>query len=141
LYAKFSKCKFWLSKVAFLGHIVSNEGVSVDLQKIEAVMNWSRPKNPTEVRSFLGLAGYYHRFVQNFSKVATLLTNLTRKVTTYEWTEQCKEAFQELKKRLTSASILALHTADKDFVVYSDALRSGLGCVLMQDGRIKAYGS
>ena len=84
LYAKFSKCEFWLETVAFLGHVVSSKGVSVDPQKIEAVANWPRPKNPTEVRSFLGLAGYYRRFVQDFSKIATPLTNLTRKVTKYE---------------------------------------------------------
>jgi len=73
LYAKFLKCKFWLNKVAFLGHVVSNEGVSVDPQKIDAVMNWPRPKNPMEVSTFLGLEGYYHRFVQKFSKIATPL--------------------------------------------------------------------
>jgi len=78
-------------------HVVSNEGVSVDPQKIEAVINWFRPKNPTEVRSFLGLTGYCRRFVQNFSKIATPLTNLTKKVTKYEWTEECEEAFWELK--------------------------------------------
>jgi len=93
LYAKFSKCEFWLEKVAFQGHVVSSEGVSVDPQKIKAVTNWPRPKNPTEVRSFLGLAGYYRRFVQDFSKIATPLTNLTRKVTKYEWTEKCEKAF------------------------------------------------
>jgi len=121
-----------LSKVAFLGHEVSNEGVSVGPQKIEVVTNWPRPKNPTKAISFLGIAGYYRRFVQNFSKIAILLTNLTRKVTKYEWTEQYEGAFQELKKRQTNAPILALPTADKDFVVYSNASRSGLGCVLMQ---------
>ena len=79
LYAKFSKCEFWLAKVAFLGHVVFSEGVSVDPQKIEAVVNWPRPKNPTEIRNFLGLAGYYRRFVQDFSKIVTSLTNLTRR--------------------------------------------------------------
>jgi len=141
LYAKLLKCKFWLRKVAFLGSVVSNEGVSVDLQKIEVVTHWPRPKNPTEVRSFLGLAGYYRRFVQNFSKISTPLTNLTRKVTKYEWTEQCVEALQEFKKRLISASILASPTTDKDFVVYSYASRSRLGCVLMQEGCVIAYAS
>jgi len=124
-----------------LGHVVTNEGVSMDPQKIEAMTNWPKPKNPTEVRSFLGLVGYCHRFMQNFSKIATPLTNLTKKVTRYEWTEQCEEAFQELEKRLTSALILALPTTDKDFEVYSDASRSGLGCVLMQEGRLIAYAS
>jgi len=124
-----------------LGHVVSNEGVSVDPQKIEAVTNWPRLKNPTEVRSSVGLVGYSRRFVQNFSKIATPLTNLTRKVTTYEWTERYEEAFQELKKRRTSAPILALPTTDREFVVYSDASRNGLGCVLMQKGSVIAYTS
>ena len=103
--------------------------------------NWPRPKNPTEVRSFLGLAGYYRRFVKNFSKIATSQTNMTRKVIRYESTEQSEEAFQEPKRRLTSALILALPTTDKDFVLYSDASRSGLQCVLMQEGRVIAYAS
>ena len=90
---------------------------------------------------FCDLAGYYRRFVQKFSKIATPLTNLTRKITTYEWTKKCEEAFQELQKRLTSAPILALPIADQDFVVYSDASKNGLGCVLMQDGRVIAYAS
>jgi len=124
-----------------LGHVVSNEGVSVDPQKTEAVTDWLRPKNPMEVRSFLGLTAYYRRFLQNFSKITTPLANLTRKVTRYEWTEQCEVAFQELKKILMSVPILALLTTDKDFVVYSDASRSGLGCVLMQEGRAIAYAS
>jgi len=111
-----------------LRHIVSNEGVSVDHQKIEAVTNWPRSKNPTEGRSCLGMVGYYRRFVQNFSKIATPLTNLARKVVKYEWREQCEGVFQELKKRLTSVSILALPNTDKDFMVYSDASMSGLGC-------------
>jgi len=140
-YAKFTKCEFWLSIEEFLGHVVSNEGVSVDLQKIDAVTNWSRPKNPIEVRSFLGLVGYYHRFVQNFSKIATPPTNLTRKVPKYEWAKQCKEAFQELKKRLMSEPILALPTTGKDFLVYSNASRSGLGCVLIWKDRVIAYAS
>jgi len=127
LYAKFLKCQFWLSKVAFLGHVVSNEGVSVDPQKIEVVTDWPRPKNPTEVTSFLGLVGYCRRFIQNFSKIATLLANLTRKVTRYEWMEQCEEAFEELKKTPMSTPILALPTTDKDFVGYSDASRNELG--------------
>jgi len=93
LYAKLSKCEFWLRKVAFMGHVVFNEGWSVDPQKIEAVSNWPIPKNTIEVRSFLGLAGYYRRFVQNFSKIVTPLLNLTKKTTRYDWTGQCKEAF------------------------------------------------
>ena len=98
MYAKLSKCEFWLRKVVFLGHIVSNEGVSVDPQKIEAVSNWPRPKNPTEVRSFLGLAGYYRRFVQNFSKIATPLMNLTKKASSYEWTGNVRKRSRSSKR-------------------------------------------
>ena len=139
LYAKLTKCEFLLGQVVFLEHVISNEGVSVDPQKIEAITKCPTPKNLAEGRSFLRLVRYYCRFVQNFLKIFTPLTNLTRKVTKYEWTEHCEEAFQELKKRLNSTPILALPTAGKDFVVYSDASRSGLGCVLMQEDRIIAY--
>ena len=98
LYAKFSKCEFWLKEVQFLGHVVNEEGIKVDPAKIEAVMNWERPKTPMEVRNFLGLAGYYRRFVQYFSKIAVPLTMLTRKNEKFVWTDKCEESFQELKK-------------------------------------------
>jgi len=84
LYAKFSKCEFWLKSVAFLGHIVSDEGIRVDSQKIEAVKDWPRPTTPTEVRSFLGLAGYYRRFVERFSSISEPLTKLTHKATKFQ---------------------------------------------------------
>ena len=87
LYAKFSKCDFWLSEVHFLGHVVSKEGVSVDPAKVEAVSKWAAPTSVTEIRSFLGLAGYYRRFVEGFSKIAALLIALTRKGKKYEWTK------------------------------------------------------
>ena len=90
LYAKFSKCEFWLSKVHFLGHVVSAEGISVDPAKIEAVIDWKALRSVTEVRSFLGLAGYYRRFVEGFSKIATPLTALTRKGKKYKWTHKCE---------------------------------------------------
>ena len=96
LYAKFSKCEFWLREVQFLGHVVSHEGIKVDPAKIEAVTKWEKPRTPTEVRSFLGLAGYYRRFVQDFSKIATPLTKLTRKSEKFVWNEKCEESFQEL---------------------------------------------
>lgn len=89
LYAKFSKCEFWLYQVQFLGHAISKEGISVDPAKVEAVANWPVPKNVSEIRSFLGLAGYYRRFVSNFAKIASPLTKLTRKATKYQWTPQC----------------------------------------------------
>ena len=141
LYAKFSKCEFWLDRVHFLGHVVSAEGISVDPAKIEAVSNWKAPKSVTEVRSFLGLAGYYRRFVEGFARLAAPLTALTRKGKRYEWTEKCEESFKELKKRLTSAPVLTIPTPEGKFDIYSDASKMGLGAVLMQDGKVVAYGS
>ena len=131
LYAKFSKCEFWLKEVQFLGHMISSEGIKVDPLKIEAVMNWERPKTPTKVRSFLGLAGYYRKFVQNFAKIATPLTKLTRKNKKFVWNDKCEESFQELKKRLVSAPVLALPNDQGNFVIFNDASQKGLGCVLM----------
>ena len=141
LYAKLSKCQFWLDRVAFLGHVISAEGVSVDPQKIESVVNWKPPKNVSEVRSFLGLAGYYRKFVEGFSKIAAPLTKLTRKDVKYDWVDACQKSFDELKGRLTSAPVLALPNGRDGFVVYSDASRQGLGCVLMQNDRVIVYAS
>ena len=141
LYAKFNKCEFWLDKVVFLGHVISAEGIYVDPQKIEAVVNWERPTNVTEVRSFLGLAGYYRRFVEGFSKIAIPLTRLTRKNAKFQWNDDCEKGFQELKACLTSAPVLTLPSGNEGFVVYSDASRQGLGCVLMQYGKVVAYAS
>ena len=106
LYAKFSKCEFWLTEVRFLGHVVSASGVSVDLEKVEAVMSWERPKSVFEVHSFLGLAGYYKRFIEDFSRLAEPITRLTWKEVKFDWDDRCEEAFQELKRRLTIAPIL-----------------------------------
>ena len=108
LYAKFSKCHFWLDKVAFLGHVISAEGISVDPQKIEAIVNWKPPINVSEVRSFLGLAGYYRKFVEGFSKIETPLTNLLKKDKKFEWSDTCQHIFEELKQRLTTTPVLAL---------------------------------
>ncbi|XP_074351950.1 uncharacterized protein LOC141691106 [Apium graveolens] len=141
LYAKFSKCEFWLKEVQFLGHIISREGIQVDPTKIEAVLNWERPKTPTEVRSFLGLAGYYRRFVKDFAKIATPLTKLTRQSEKFEWNSKCEESFQELKNRLVTAPVLVLPDEQGNFVIYSDASYRGLGCVLMQHGNVIAYAS
>ena len=141
LYAKLSKCQFWLDRVAFLGHVILVEGVSVDPKKIEAVVNWKPPKNVSEVRSFLGLAGYYRKFVEGFSKIAAPLTKLTRKDVKYDWVDVCQQSFEELKGRLTSAPVLALPNGRNGSVVYSDASWQGLGCVLMQNDRVIAYAS
>ena len=141
LYAKLSKCQFWLDKVAFLGHVISDEGVSVDSHKIEAVVNCKPPKNVSEVRSFLGLTGYYRKFVEGFSRIAAPLTKLTRKDVKYDWVDACQKSFEELKRRLTSAPVLALPNGKDGFVIYSDTSRQGLGCVLMQNDRVIAYAS
>ncbi|KAL4035318.1 hypothetical protein IC575_004002 [Cucumis melo] len=119
----------------------SAKGVSVDPQKVEAVVNWERPTSATEVRSFLGLAGYYRCFIEDFSQLALPLTALTRKNAKFEWSDKCEQSFQELKKRLVTAPILALPLTGKDYVIYCDASRIGLGCVLMQDGNVIAYAS
>ena len=101
LYAKFSKCEFWLAKVDFLGHVVSASGMSVVPGKVEAVMSWERPKSVFEIHSFLGLAGYYRRFIEDFSRLAALMTKFTRKEVKFVWDDSCERAFQELKRRLT----------------------------------------
>ena len=141
LYAKFIKCQFWLDRVTFLGHVVSAEGISVDPQKIEAILDWKPPTNVTEVRSFLGLAGYYRKFIEGFSKIVTLLTKLTRKEEKFIWSEACQNSFDELKQRLTTAPVLTLPSGSEGFTVYCDASNQGLGCVLMQHDRVIAYAS
>ena len=141
LFAKLSKCDFWLKEVSFLGHIVSAEGIRVDPVKIEAIVNWKPPRNVTEVRSFLGLAGYYRRFVQGFSVIASSLIRLLRKGVKFEWDEKCQSSFERLKEILVEAPVLIQPTSGRDYTVYSDASRIGLGCVLMQDGKVVAYAS
>ncbi|GJW75286.1 putative reverse transcriptase domain-containing protein [Tanacetum coccineum] len=135
LYAKFSKCEFWLSKVAFLGHIVSAEGITMDPAKVEAITKWPRPTSMTEVRSFLGLAGYYHRFVEGFSRLALPLTKLMRKGEKFVWNDEREKSFEELKQRLVYAPILTLLSGSGGFQIYSDVSKKGLGCVLMQHGK------
>jgi hypothetical protein len=134
LYAKFSKCEFWIEKVAFLGYILTAEVVAVDPKKVEAVSNWQQPTNVSEISSFLGLAGYNRRFIEGFSKIARPMIELLKKEKKFTWTESCEKSFQELKRRLTTAPVLTLPDIQQDFAIYCDASRQGLGCVLMQDG-------
>ncbi|XP_074299732.1 putative mitochondrial protein AtMg00860 [Silene latifolia] len=124
LYAKLSKCKFWMDKVAFLGHVLSKEGVSIDHRKIEEVSKWEAPKNVAEVRSFLGLASYYRRFVKDFSKIAKSLIALITKENRFKWDENCETAFLTLNDRLTTTPILALPKANENFEVYTDASKN-----------------
>ncbi|WVZ89831.1 hypothetical protein U9M48_036187 [Paspalum notatum var. saurae] len=130
-----------LKEVAFLGHVLSAKGVAVDPSKVEDVLNWKQPQTVTEIRSFLGLAGYYRRFIKYFSKIAKPMTALTQKNAKFAWSPKCEEAFGTLKKLLTSAPVLAQPDITKSFDVYCDASGSGLGCVLMQKGRVIAYAS
>ncbi|KAK9075551.1 hypothetical protein SSX86_003876 [Deinandra increscens subsp. villosa] len=141
LYAKFSKCDFWIREVQFLGHIVDQNGIHVEPAKVEAIKNWPTPRAPTEIRQFLGLAGYYRRFIKGFSQLVQPLTALTHKGVQYRWGEKEERAFQTLKDMLCSAPILALPDGIDDFVVYCDASIQGLGCVLMQRDKVIAYGS
>ncbi|GJS45664.1 putative reverse transcriptase domain-containing protein [Tanacetum coccineum] len=141
LYAKFSKCDFWLESVQFLGHVINNKGVHVDPAKVEAIRNWSAPTTPKEVRQFLGLAGYYRRFIEGFSLISKPLTKLTEKNKKYEWGTEEDEAFQTLKQKLCSAPILALPEGTENFVVYCDASHKGFGAVLMQREKVIAYAS
>ena len=141
LYAKLSECEFWLNEVSFLGHIVPKERIRVDPNKIEVVVEWKPPRNVTEVRSFLGLADYYRRFVKGFSVTAAPMTRLLQKNVKYEWSEKCQRSFDKLKAFLTEAPVLTQPTCGKKYVIFSDASLNGLGCVLMQEGKVVACAS
>jgi hypothetical protein len=141
LYAKFSKCEFWLDTVKFLGHTISKDGISVDLSKVQEVMDWKPPTSVHQIRSFLGLAGYYHHFIPDFSRIAKPMTKLLKKGVKFSWNEKCEEAFHTLRAHLTTALVLAQLDTSRSFDVYCDASGTGLGCVLMQDNRVIAYAS
>nr|GEW30740.1 putative reverse transcriptase domain-containing protein [Tanacetum cinerariifolium] len=139
LYAKFSKCEFWIPKVQFLSHVIDSKGIHIDPAKIESIKDWASPKTLMEIRQFLGLAGYYRRFIEGFSKIAKSMTKLTQKGIKFDWGKKEEDAFQLIKQKLYSASILALPEGSKDFVVYCDASHKGLGVVLMQKEKVIAY--
>jgi hypothetical protein len=117
--------------VSFLGHVISSEGIAVDPSKVCDVLDWEPPKSVHQVRSFLGLTGYYRRFIPNFSKISKSITELLKKGTKYVWSKECDEAFQTLKKLLMTTPVLAQPDITKPFDVYCDAFGTGLGCVLM----------
>ncbi|GJV45329.1 putative reverse transcriptase domain-containing protein [Tanacetum coccineum] len=141
LYAKFSKCEFWIPKIQFLRHVIDSRGIHVDPAKIESIKDWASPKTPTEIRQFLGLAGYYRRFIEGFSKIAKPMTKLTQKGIKFDWGENEENVFQLIKQKLCSAPILTLPKGSEDFVVYCDASHKGLGAVLMQREKVIAYAS
>jgi hypothetical protein len=141
LYVKFSKCEFWINEVSFLGHVISLEGINVDLGKVRDVLDWKPPTSITQVCSFLGLAGYYRRFILNFSKISKPITKLLKKDNKYMWSKDRDEVFNTLKKLLTTSPLLAESDIAKPFDVYYDASGTGLECVLMQEGRVILYSS
>ena len=138
LFSKLSKCYIWLKEVSFLGHIVSAEGIRVDPAKIEVIVSWKPPRNVTEVRSFFGLVGYYQRVVKGVSVIASPLTKLLRRGVKFEWDDKYQSSFDQLKKILVEEPVLTQPTSGGEYVLYSDALKIGLGCVLMQDGKVVA---
>ncbi|GJZ92105.1 putative reverse transcriptase domain-containing protein [Tanacetum coccineum] len=141
LYAKFSKCEFWIPKVQFLGHVIDSQGIHMDPAKIESIKDWASPKTPMEISQFLGLAGYYQRFIEGFLKIAKSMTKLTQKKVAFEWGDKQEAYFQTLKNKLCNAPILALPQGDKNFIVYCDVSHKGLGVVLMQNEKVIAYAS
>jgi len=127
--------------VGFLGHVILSEGISVDPTKIEAVMNWPRPTTVTEIRSFLGLAGYYRHFVEKFSAIAMPLTRLLKMEKKFNWMDKCKHNFQELKQKLTTTPVLTISFGPGGYEIYNDKPYKGLRCVLMQHDKVVAFAS
>jgi hypothetical protein len=126
LYAKYNKCEFWIGEVPLLGHIIYNGGILVDHAKVKEIMEWSVPTTVTEIRSFLGLAGYYQRFIEGFSKIAKPMTSLLEKGREFKWDEKCQDSFDQLKKRLMSPPVLVMPDLQKGFDIYCVACGQGL---------------
>jgi hypothetical protein len=141
LYAKFRKCSFWLEEIQFLGHVLSAKGIAIDPNKVKDILEWKSSTTVHQVRSFLGLARYYRRFIPDFSKIVKPIAGLLNNDTKFDWSSKCNEAFEQLKVLLTTAPVLAQPDIKKPFDVYFYASGNGLGCVLMQEGRVIAYAS
>jgi hypothetical protein len=131
LYAKLSKCEFWISEVLFLGHVINQEGLAVDPKKVATILDWKAPKDARGIKSFIGMAGYYRRFIEGFSKIARPMIALLAKKVELKWTPACQKSFETLKEKLTTTPVLILRDVHKSFLVYCDASYTGLGCVLM----------
>lgn len=138
LFAKQSKCEFMKNQVAYLGHVISHEGISVDSSKVADMLAWPEPKNIKALRGFLGLSGYHRKFVKNYGTIAKPLTNLLQK-DSFIWTEEATEAFKRLKEAMTSTPILKLPDYTMEFTVETDASNTGIGAVLTQQGHPLAY--
>jgi hypothetical protein len=121
-----SKCSFYQSKIHYLGHVISDEGIPLDPLKVEAIMEWPAPTNVLEVRRFMGLAGYYRRLVEGFLKIANPITELQKKNKKFVWTKKCTEAFRRLKELLMTTPILKVPDMDEDFLVCTDTSKEGL---------------
>jgi hypothetical protein len=139
LYAKLSKCEFWISEVLFLGHIINRDGLAVEPKKVADILDLKAPRDVLGFKSFIGMAGYYRCFNEGFSKIARPMTALLAKNVEFKWTPACQESFDTLKKKLTTTHVLILPDVHKPFSVYCDASYTSLGCVLMQEGRVVAY--
>ena len=139
LYANMEKCSFCTNKVVFLGYVVSGQGIEVDESKVDAIKNWPTPINVSQVRSLLGLAGFYRRFVKDFSTIAAPLNELTKKGVVFKWGAPQDEAFLELEKQLTQAPLLVWPDFTKTFEIECDASGIGIGGVLMQERKPIAY--
>ncbi|XP_073153244.1 uncharacterized protein [Henckelia pumila] len=141
LFAKFDKCEFCLDRIAFLGHVISKSGVEVDPSKFQAVKELAIPSNASEIRSFLGLFGYYRNFMKVFSSIVVPLNALTKKNAKFDWSPECQESFDGLKKTLMTTPVLSIPSGQGDFVVYTDASKLVLGAILMQWDRVISYAS
>lgn len=139
LLLKRSKCSFAQEQLEYLGHIISASGVSTDPSKIQAVQDWPPPTHVKQVRQFLGLAGYYRKFIKNYGLISRTLTDLLKKHTQFQWTPQLQQCFEALKKALISAPVLSLADFSKEFTIETDASDKGIGAVLMQQGHPIAY--
>jgi hypothetical protein len=138
LVIKRSKCAFGESTVGYLGHVISKDGVAMDAAKVQVVLDWPRPRSVRDVRRFLGLAGYYRRFIKDYGAIAEPLTRLLRKGA-FQWTERATRAFDVLQQALTTAPILQLPDFDQPFVVECDTSGAGVGAVLHQGSGVIAY--
>jgi hypothetical protein len=141
LYAKLSKCSFYQKKIHYLGHIISEQGITIDQEKIEAIRGWPTPRNVSDIRSFMRLDGYYRRFIEGFSNISHPITSLQKKGTKFEWTLKCEKNFNLLKELLTSAPVLKIVDPNESFVVCIDTCKEGIGGFLMQNGHVIGYES
>jgi hypothetical protein len=141
LYAKLRKCEIWISEVLFLGHIINRYELVVDPKKMTDILNWKAPRDVCGIKSFIGMVGYYRRFIEGFSKIVRPMIALLAKKVEFKWTPEFQVSFEALKKKMTTTPVLILLDVHKPFSVYCDASYIDLGCVLMQEGRVVAYSS